>query len=226
MGSCVSVENDEPVVCTTSEYEVNYPVFKSNPYKESETRRQPWETSTAYHIPPFQTVSPAGTGVFINDMEVSHADIGHLVTICGASIAPGRYWFDTVSGAWGRVNDPYGTIGFLSVPNVAQLVRRPMKPSCSNGRTNIFINGREITEMEVARLNASGIYPSQGTRYWLLEYGQYGVEGSTTMLGSLRAMGTQSSGDNFWSTSLDVAGNSSGDAGYISFDDGTSVSWG
>ena len=97
-------------------------------------------------VSPTQTTgrAPTGTGVFINEGEISRAQLGALVALYGAAPPSGRYWYDSRSGlygywgreAWGYIR-PGHDFGALS-------------PRASNGNTGTFLNGREINLAEAA----------------------------------------------------------------------------
>lgn len=91
---------------------------------------------------------------------------------------PGRFWYDARSGLWGVWGrEPAGFL--LPGHNFGTLPRE-----ASNGHSGIFINGREINDLEAAFIvNLFGAaYPG---RWWLLANGYFGVEGSPLAVGNL-----------------------------------------
>lgn len=101
--------------------------------------------------------------------------------IYGAPPAPGRFWYDPVSGLWGLEGSAaYGML-------------RPghnygaLSPRASNGNTGVYLNGREINMAEALfYYNLFGrVVPG---RYWLNGLtGMMGLEGSPLPLVNLYA---------------------------------------
>ncbi|MCH9687446.1 MAG: hypothetical protein K0V04_38785, partial [Deltaproteobacteria bacterium] len=84
-------------------------------------------------------------------------------------VEPGRYWYDGRCGAWGREGE--GVAGFLPAGLV---VGGTLSPDASGGDTEVFINRRELTAIEVAALARLGtVVPG---RYWLDGNGNWGLE--------------------------------------------------
>jgi hypothetical protein len=88
------------------------------------------------------------------------------------AIAPGRYWYDSVSGAHGREGEPIGgqMIAGLSLGG-------PLEADASRGTSGVFINGRQITAGEkvyIERLCQTAVVPA---RYWIIANGLGGFEG-------------------------------------------------
>jgi len=144
--------------------------------------------------------------IIVNGRAMTQAEIDTLIapTVDPVDVA-GSYWYDSVSGLYGYVGrEPIGVMtAGLSFP--------PLAADASAGMTNIFINGREITDIEEAYLTALFNAPVPQGLYWLEANGNYGVEGDTTVLGNLAVAAGGSagggSGDNFWSAGNYSAGN-------------------
>ncbi|XP_021738523.1 extra-large guanine nucleotide-binding protein 1-like [Chenopodium quinoa] len=79
------------------------------------------------------------------------------------NLKPGSYWYDRVSGFWGKEGDKPCQI---ITPNLAVGHRRMMRKA-SNGNTNVLINGREITYAEQLMLKSSGIMCEGCFDLWL-----------------------------------------------------------
>ena len=169
------------------------------------------------------------TGVIINGAELTSEQIGALTQLYRYAPPAGRYWYDTLSGAWGvEGREPAGFIqpGF-------DFGR--VSADASGGNTGVFINGRQINMAEATALQRTYGAVYQG-RWWLDGHtGNLGAEGNPTPLGNLLAAmqsgtsgggaGGGGTGDNIWS-SLTGAGNSSGGCSYVNLGNGTMPSSG
>lgn len=123
----------------------------------------------------------SGTGVVINEKEISREQVDALKQMYGAAPPPGKYWYDPRSGLygyWGREAAGYIRPGH----DFGALSSR-----ASDGNTGVFINGREInmTEAQFFQRVFGVVY--QG-HFWLDgSNGNMGVEGNPTPLANLVA---------------------------------------
>ncbi len=128
----------------------------------------------------------AESGVVVNGAHLSD-DIVAALTQAYGPIAPGRYWYDPISGY----------VGLEGGPSSAQIepylqLGGPLRPDASGGGTNVFINAREIHASEPAYLIS--LYGSvEPGRYWLNAEGIGGVEGGPPAF-DLNAAANQASG--------------------------------
>ena len=88
-----------------------------------------------------------------------------------ARLPDGRYWYDNRSGLMGLWNGPATAalpagLGFGGV----------IPANASGGNTQVFVNGRELHPLDVARLQP--VYPG---RYWLEANGDWGLEGGAKL---------------------------------------------
>jgi hypothetical protein len=86
------------------------------------------------------------TGVVINERELSSRQVAELVAIYRFPPPRGRFWYDPHSGlygVWGREAAGYIRPGHSFGPLAAQ---------ASGGHTGVFINGRQINDVELAFL--------------------------------------------------------------------------
>lgn len=97
-------------------------------------------------------------------------------------IKPGNYWYDKVSGFWGKegqkpcqIISPHLNVGGSIMINA------------SNGNTNVVINNREITRAELWMLQMAGIICEGNTHFWLSADGACQEEGQNNVRGLLWA---------------------------------------
>ena len=110
--------------------------------------------------------------VVVNGVRLAPALVSAVERRLGLRIAEGAYWYDRVSGAFGRPGGP--TAGF--VPAGLPLGGR-LAADASHGRTGVFVNGRELPAGDLAAVSRAIGGPVPRGRYWLDARGDYGVEG-------------------------------------------------
>ena len=129
-----------------------------------------------------------GTGVFINQREVTQQQLAAIKQTYGTATPPGRYWYDSRSGlygVWGREAAGYIRPGhdFGSLP-----------ANASNGSTGVIINGREINTTEAMFFQRIFGAVYQG-RWWLDgQTGNVGMEGNPTPIANIVAALQQAQG--------------------------------
>ena len=163
--------------------------------------------------------SASGTGnVIINGKLLDAEQVAQLEEAYGFEPAPGDYWYDAVSGLYGAVG--YQAFGFMYPGHEFGTLNR----EASRGDTGVYVNGRELPQMEWLIWSYMLGYPIQVGAYWLDAQGNAGYEGNPIPTVNLFVAAQQNaysgqggSGDNFWSTRFS-AGNSNVDntQGYVS----------
>lgn len=118
---------------------------------------------------------PSGgtTGIVVNGAELSVDTVRALQQVYPVPIAPGRYWYDRISGAYGVEGEP---VGGQMIAGLA--LGGALRADASRGTSGVFINGRQVTFGEKAYLEQLCLTPVLPGRYWVLFNGVGGVEGA------------------------------------------------
>jgi hypothetical protein len=145
------------------------------------------------------------SGVVVNGQMLPVGSVRALEQAYRVAIVPGRYWYDAMSGAWGQEGGP---IAGQMMPGLR--LGGPLQSAASAGNTQVFINGRELTMVEVQGLQQACRTPVYRGRYWVNAQGIGGIEGGPPIF-NLAACGQQSgkSGGSSTRTYCDEAGNCS-----------------
>jgi hypothetical protein len=114
----------------------------------------------------------AATGIHVNGVELSVDTVRALQQIYPVAIAPGRYWYDRISGAYGREGNPVAGQMMAGLD-----LGGPLRSDASLGNSGIYINGRQVTAGEKAYLEQLCQVPIAPARYWVLFNGLGGFEG-------------------------------------------------
>ncbi|KZV42406.1 extra-large guanine nucleotide-binding protein 1-like [Dorcoceras hygrometricum] len=96
------------------------------------------------------------------------------------NLRPGKYWYDRVSGFWGKEGEQP-----CQIISAELEVGYQIKRTASNGKTNVVINNREVTKAEIWMLKAAGIRCDVNTHFWLAPDGLCQLEGMNNVVGSL-----------------------------------------
>jgi hypothetical protein len=116
------------------------------------------------------TAAAFATDVVVNGVPLKESVHKSLEREYGVPIKPGRYWYDNVSGVWGREGGPgAGQI------HAGLKLGGPIRRDASKGHTGVIVNGRELHALDVAALQRCLVVVPGS--YWVLANGVGGVEG-------------------------------------------------
>lgn len=109
--------------------------------------------------------------VFVNQVRLNEKEIQTLEALYNVRLQSGYFWYDAISGLWGIEGGP--TMGQI-FPGLK--LGGPLRADASKSKTGVFINGREIHQLELLYLQKvfGMVYPG---RYWLNAQGIGGYEG-------------------------------------------------
>ena len=143
---------------------------------------------TAFLLGWLAAATPAlAADVFVNSVRLEDSARQALERGYGVPIKPGRYWYDNVSGVWGREGGPAeGQI------HPGLRLGGPLKREASKGKTGVVVNGRELHALDVAALQRCvAVVPG---RYWVLANGVGGPEGRPANFNLAQLCGSRGGG--------------------------------
>ena len=133
----------------------------------------------------------ANASVIVNGEALSPETVQQLQQVYPVNVPPGRYWYDPISGGWGREGEP------IAGQMMAGLrVGGALAVNASRGTSDVFINGRQLTAGEKRYIEVLCQTPALPGHYWVLANGIGGYEGQPALFNLSQCPGVpqQSSG--------------------------------
>jgi hypothetical protein len=121
--------------------------------------------------------------VIINGTRLGDQDVAALERAYRVRVTDGDYWYDSMTGAWGRRGGP---VEAFVMPGLN--LGGPLQANASNGDTGVFVNGRELHRIDVMRLQQIGVPVQQG-RFLMDSYGNVAYENGAYIGNILQAAG-------------------------------------
>ncbi len=134
-------------------------------------------------------IAAPDTSLVVNGVALTAETIQQLRQIYPVRIAPGRYWYDAVSGGYGREGGPI--VGQM-IPGLALGGR--LASTASRGTSGVFINGRQLTVGEKVYIERLCQTPVAPARYWVMASGIGGYDGQPASFNLAQCPGAQQGG--------------------------------
>lgn len=120
--------------------------------------------------------------LYVNDKHLQAQELAELLGCSNppSKLKPGKYWYDKQCGLWGKEGEKPDKIITADLN-----VGGTLNAKASGGLTNVFMNGRVITNVEYKLLKIAGVQCPPGTRLWVYPDGSYQEEGQNNLPGNI-----------------------------------------
>lgn len=105
-------------------------------------------------------VEKGRSDVFVNGQLLTDRIVKKAEKLAGP-IHPGEYWYDSIAGFWGVMNQP--CLGII--PPFIEEFDYPMPKHCAAGNTRVFVNGRELNQKDLDLLAGRGLPTTKDKSY-------------------------------------------------------------
>ncbi|XP_076957500.1 uncharacterized protein LOC143632999 [Bidens hawaiensis] len=109
------------------------------------------------------SVDKGKSAVFVNGQLLTSRAVKNAEKLAGP-IQSGEYWYDSIAGFWGVMNQP--CLGII--PPFIEEFDRPMPKNCAAGNTQVFVNGRELNQKDLDLLASRGL-PTTKDRSYIIQ---------------------------------------------------------
>ncbi|XP_076895929.1 uncharacterized protein LOC143548725 [Bidens hawaiensis] len=109
------------------------------------------------------SVDKGKSAVFVNGQLLTSRAVKNAEKLAGP-IQSGEYWYDSIAGFWGVMNQP--CLGII--PPLIEEFDHPMPKNCAAGNTQVFVNGRELNQKDLNLLASRGL-PTTKDRSYIIQ---------------------------------------------------------